>query len=281
MFTNDPYPRAVNADGTPQTAADWVVVETRVRAGARLAATRTILCGVGNRERAIVGGGRGITKNVPAGRDRRRRAAACSGRYEDFAGQLRLQFGGAEPWPISFWPGCQAAGTNARSLSPRKVLSGGCAVLPLYPRVLSRCTTGRLHCVTDGSFHGPDGPIARWPAWPIFLGSDPRPQFPRDYARIETLGPLAARSLSFGHSWVLGFTGAATHGCVRPLPAGVAVSAHTVGRGPFLSRDDTPSNSPAQAAIFRGGSHPCRQPVVGVGWREDHGQPGRREMDVA
>ena len=30
VFTNDRYPRAVSADGTPQTAADWQVVPTQV-----------------------------------------------------------------------------------------------------------------------------------------------------------------------------------------------------------------------------------------------------------
>ena len=29
MFINDPHPRAVNADGSLQSAADWVVVPTR------------------------------------------------------------------------------------------------------------------------------------------------------------------------------------------------------------------------------------------------------------
>src|SRR4249919_2545034 len=31
MFTNDPYPSAVNDDGTLQTDSDWTVVHTRVR----------------------------------------------------------------------------------------------------------------------------------------------------------------------------------------------------------------------------------------------------------
>src|SRR5712691_3252694 len=31
MFTNDPYPRAVNDDGTVQTDANWKVVKTTVR----------------------------------------------------------------------------------------------------------------------------------------------------------------------------------------------------------------------------------------------------------
>src|SRR5258705_13473358 len=31
MFTNDPYPRAVNDDGSLQTEADWAVIATRVK----------------------------------------------------------------------------------------------------------------------------------------------------------------------------------------------------------------------------------------------------------
>src|SRR5258705_8286604 len=31
MFTNDPFPRAVNDDGSLQTEADWVVITTRVK----------------------------------------------------------------------------------------------------------------------------------------------------------------------------------------------------------------------------------------------------------
>jgi acetyltransferase-like isoleucine patch superfamily enzyme len=67
MFTNDPYPRAVNPDGSRQTDADWVVVETRVRAGASIGSNATVLCGVEIGERAIVGAGAVVTKNVAAG----------------------------------------------------------------------------------------------------------------------------------------------------------------------------------------------------------------------
>jgi len=36
MFTNDPYPRAVNNDGSLQTEADWSVVATLVKRGASI-----------------------------------------------------------------------------------------------------------------------------------------------------------------------------------------------------------------------------------------------------
>src|ERR1700712_2485017 len=46
MFTNDIYPRAVNPDGSLQTAADWVCVPTYVRARSSVGSNATILCGI-------------------------------------------------------------------------------------------------------------------------------------------------------------------------------------------------------------------------------------------
>jgi acetyltransferase-like isoleucine patch superfamily enzyme len=66
MFTNDLFPRATNADGTLQTAADWKVVPTLVRRGASIGSGATILCGVEIGEDAIVGAGSVVTRNVPA-----------------------------------------------------------------------------------------------------------------------------------------------------------------------------------------------------------------------
>ena len=67
MFINDRYPRAVNADGSLQTEADWECVATRVRAGAAIGSNATILCGVTIGEGALVGAGAVVTKSVPAG----------------------------------------------------------------------------------------------------------------------------------------------------------------------------------------------------------------------
>ena len=66
MFTNDYYPRAVNPDGTQQTDADWVLVETFVKKGASIGSNATILCGVTIGENALVGAGATVTKDVPA-----------------------------------------------------------------------------------------------------------------------------------------------------------------------------------------------------------------------
>ena len=67
VFINDPYPRAVNADGELQTERDWKVVRTVVRRGASIGSGSTILCGVEVGEDAIVGAGSVVTRSVPAG----------------------------------------------------------------------------------------------------------------------------------------------------------------------------------------------------------------------
>jgi acetyltransferase-like isoleucine patch superfamily enzyme len=66
MFTNDLFPRATNADGSPQSEADWKVVETIVCKGASIGSNATILCGIVIGENALVGAGSVVTKDVPA-----------------------------------------------------------------------------------------------------------------------------------------------------------------------------------------------------------------------
>ena len=66
MFTNDPYPRAT-VEGRLQTEADWTVVPTRVCRGASIGSGAAILCGVTIGERALVGAGAVVTRDVPAG----------------------------------------------------------------------------------------------------------------------------------------------------------------------------------------------------------------------
>jgi acetyltransferase-like isoleucine patch superfamily enzyme len=66
MFTNDLFPRATNADGSPQTEADWKVIETRVKKGASIGSNATILCGISIGENALVGAGAVVTRDVPA-----------------------------------------------------------------------------------------------------------------------------------------------------------------------------------------------------------------------
>jgi acetyltransferase-like isoleucine patch superfamily enzyme len=65
-FINDTYPRATRPDGTMQTETDWHVEKTRVLDGASIGSGCTILANVTIGERAIVGAGSVVTKDVPA-----------------------------------------------------------------------------------------------------------------------------------------------------------------------------------------------------------------------
>lgn len=66
VFTNDRYPRAVTAAGTPQTAADWELVPTHVERGASIGSGAVILCGVRIGAGALIGAGSVVTRDVPA-----------------------------------------------------------------------------------------------------------------------------------------------------------------------------------------------------------------------
>lgn len=66
-FINDRFPRATNEEGRLQTESDWSCVPTVVKRGASIGSGATILCGVTIGERAIVGAGSVVTKNVPDG----------------------------------------------------------------------------------------------------------------------------------------------------------------------------------------------------------------------
>ena len=66
-FINDRYPRATNAQGSLQTEADWKCVPTLVKRGAAIGSGSTLLCGITIGERAMVGAGSVVTKDVPAG----------------------------------------------------------------------------------------------------------------------------------------------------------------------------------------------------------------------
>jgi len=65
MFTNDRYPRATTPDGHLQSDGDWAVVGTVVKSGASIGSNATILCGVTIGERAMVGAGSVVTRDVP------------------------------------------------------------------------------------------------------------------------------------------------------------------------------------------------------------------------
>jgi len=64
-FTNDMRPRAINADGSPKSADDWVLSETLVKKGAAIGANSTIRCGITVGEWAMIGSGSVVTRDVP------------------------------------------------------------------------------------------------------------------------------------------------------------------------------------------------------------------------
>lgn len=64
-FTNDLYPRATNDSGQLQSEADWKCIKTLVKRGASIGSGSTLLCGITIGERAIVGAGSVVTKDVP------------------------------------------------------------------------------------------------------------------------------------------------------------------------------------------------------------------------
>jgi acetyltransferase-like isoleucine patch superfamily enzyme len=64
-FINDSYPRATTGDGGLQTEADWTVEPTLVKKGASIGSGTTILANVTIGEKAIIGAGSVVTKDVP------------------------------------------------------------------------------------------------------------------------------------------------------------------------------------------------------------------------
>jgi UDP-2-acetamido-3-amino-2,3-dideoxy-glucuronate N-acetyltransferase len=66
MFINDRYPRATTEGGL-QTEADWTVVPTMIKRGASIGSGAVIMCGITIGERALIGAGAVVTRDVPAG----------------------------------------------------------------------------------------------------------------------------------------------------------------------------------------------------------------------
>jgi acetyltransferase-like isoleucine patch superfamily enzyme len=66
VFTNDRYPRAATG-GKLQTAADWECIPTVVKRGASIGSGAVLLCGVTVGEKALIGAGSVVTRDVPAG----------------------------------------------------------------------------------------------------------------------------------------------------------------------------------------------------------------------
>ncbi|MBI5613623.1 N-acetyltransferase [Candidatus Gottesmanbacteria bacterium] len=64
-FTNDPYPKAINPDGSLKLECNWTAKKTRVMSGASIGAGAVILPGITIGKNAMVGAGAVVTKDVP------------------------------------------------------------------------------------------------------------------------------------------------------------------------------------------------------------------------
>jgi UDP-2-acetamido-3-amino-2,3-dideoxy-glucuronate N-acetyltransferase len=67
MFTNTLLPHSVNPDGSLQSDGDWECLPTYIERGASIGSGSVILCGITIHERAVIGAGAVVTKDVPAG----------------------------------------------------------------------------------------------------------------------------------------------------------------------------------------------------------------------
>jgi acetyltransferase-like isoleucine patch superfamily enzyme len=66
-FINDKVPRATTGEGRLQTDEDWKPVPTLVKRGASIGSGATILCGITIGERAVVGAGAVVTRDIEPG----------------------------------------------------------------------------------------------------------------------------------------------------------------------------------------------------------------------
>ena len=65
VFINDAYPGAVTNSGQLQSDEDWHLIPTHVKAQASIGSNATILCGITIGEKALVGAGAVVTRDVP------------------------------------------------------------------------------------------------------------------------------------------------------------------------------------------------------------------------
>ncbi len=66
VFINDPFPRAA-VEGRIQVESDWAVIPTYVKRGASIGSGAVIMCGLTIGEKAMIGAGAVVTRNVAAG----------------------------------------------------------------------------------------------------------------------------------------------------------------------------------------------------------------------
>ncbi len=64
-FINDAYPKAVTDGGNLQTENDWECTATLIRRGASIGSSATLMCGITVGEKALVGAGSMVTRDIP------------------------------------------------------------------------------------------------------------------------------------------------------------------------------------------------------------------------
>jgi acetyltransferase-like isoleucine patch superfamily enzyme len=64
MFVNDKFPRATNTDGVLADTNDWALLPVRVASGASIGSGAVVLGGVTIGERAVIGAGAVVTRDV-------------------------------------------------------------------------------------------------------------------------------------------------------------------------------------------------------------------------
>ncbi|MEX1078672.1 MAG: acyltransferase [Homoserinimonas sp.] len=66
VFTNDQFPRAINADGSPKSATDWEAVGVTVHEGASIGAKSVCIAPLVIGAWALIGSGSTVVKDVPS-----------------------------------------------------------------------------------------------------------------------------------------------------------------------------------------------------------------------
>src|SRR5690554_11543 len=66
VLTNDQFPRAINADGSPKSAADWKPVGVTINEGASIGAKSVCVAPLTIGAWALIGSGSTVIKDVPA-----------------------------------------------------------------------------------------------------------------------------------------------------------------------------------------------------------------------
>jgi UDP-2-acetamido-3-amino-2,3-dideoxy-glucuronate N-acetyltransferase len=117
VLTNDHFPRAINADGSPKSADDWHPVGVDIREGASIGANSTCIAPIVIGRWALVGAGSVVVKDVPE--------------YALVVGSPARRIGwvGTAGHPLTQEPSgdwiCPTTGSHYREVEPDKLIEVG------------------------------------------------------------------------------------------------------------------------------------------------------------